>query len=432
MKYVLFTLLFSLAALSVVSGQNRNLSIKNIQVVDVEKGTLITNQTVNIKNGIITEIGPSGKVKIDKGTVVIDGHGKYLAPGYFDMHVHTFDKKEFSMFLINGITSVRNLHGINLHLAWRDSLQRDLLIGPNIFTAGPILDGNPPTRRTNKVMFTRKQARDTVRWQKKAGYDFIKLYDNVPDSIYQEILEAAAENSMPVVGHVPTPIGIEKLIEYGGQHCIEHIEELVPFFKDRADTAYMYKIAKSLRDKNIWLDPTLTVYQWPLREREMLEQMLSRPGMKFMNPETLQMWNWTIDISKAPPKRDLTMMKERLNFANRILLPILYKSGVKMMIGTDSPMQTIIPGYSFHEEIEQWSLAGISPVDILRACTINPATYLKIINKTGTVSVGKIADLVLLTENPLSDAKNLNTIESVIKNGNVHSTKSLLDSLKSR
>ncbi len=423
---VIFSCVLLFLQFSIACSQN-SVSIKDVTVVDVEKGILLKHQTVNIKNGVIVEIGSSSKIKANEN-IIVDGKDKYLAPGYYDMHVHTFDKDEFPMFLINGVTTVRNLHGVKAHLNWRDSIQQNLLAGPNLYTSGPILDGNPPTRRTNKVMYTRKQVRDTIAYQKKIGYDFIKLYDNVPDSIYQEILKTAAENLLPVIGHVPTPIGIEKLIAYDGQGCIEHIEELVPFFPNRTDTMYMSKIAKALKAKNIWIDPTLLVFTWPIRERELLPEMLARPGMQFMNKETLQMWNWKtkLEQSEAVPER----MKERTEFATRVLFPFFFKAGVNMMIGTDSPMPTILPGYSFHEEIAEWASAGISPIDILRACTIKPATYLKINNKAGSVAIGKVADLVLLKADPLVDSKNLSAIEIVIKRGNVHPVESLMKSLK--
>ncbi len=112
-------------------------------------------------------------------------------PGLADMHTHMLDRDELLLYLVNGVTTIRNLHGLNRHLAWRDSLERNLMAGPRLLTSGPILDGDPPTRSTNVVLRTEAEAEAAVVDQATRGFDYIKIYDNLPRGLYQAIGRAA-------------------------------------------------------------------------------------------------------------------------------------------------------------------------------------------------------------------------------------------------
>ena len=152
------------------------------------------DQTVVVQDGRIKAVGARGTIKAPPGAVEIDGAGKYLMPGLADMHVHLEhfeDPAILQLFLANGVTTVRNMDGRPYIVEWKRQIELGALMGPAIYTAGPLLDGDPPLRPDNTVVRNGAEARAAVLDQKAAGYDFIKVYTNLSAEAYRAILAAA-------------------------------------------------------------------------------------------------------------------------------------------------------------------------------------------------------------------------------------------------
>ena len=391
----------------------------NVHVIPMNRDTVLRNQTVVVRDGRIASISPAGSTAVPSGARRIDGAGRsWLVPGLADMHVHLFDRGEFIMYLANGITTVRNLHGIPRHLAWRDSIAKGELLGPRLFTSGPILDGDPPSRGTNTVLRSREDAERAVAEQKAAGYDMIKVYDNLPRDLYEALAVASRRVGLPLVGHVPTLVGLTGLLEVNGQSGIEHVEELLPFFRGGTDTTGLGDTARSLARLGIWVTPTVTVYRSALEQATDWNAVLRRPEMRFLNPATMLDWGWTpTGEGRSGNQRAREGFARAVTFFESQLIPALQGAGVRLLAGSDAPIPAIVPGYSLLGELETFVRSGLSPFEAMVTATRNPALFMGRAGEFGTIEVGAAADLVLLGADPLENIGNLENRVGVMRAG---------------
>jgi hypothetical protein len=391
----------------------------NVHVVPMDAERILYNQTVVVQNGRISSIEPSGKNRLPPVKQVIDGGGKqFLLPGLADLHTHIFDPDEMLLYLANGVTTVRNLHGTATHLRWRASLQKGELLGPRLFTSGPIVDGDPPARATNKIIRTVEEARQAVVEQKQAGYDFLKIYDNVPRQLYDVLAEEAARQGLPLTGHLPTPVGLAGLFEVKGQKCLEHVEELLPFFNDGRTTAGVREMAVALAAAGIWVTPTMIVHESALRQHSDWPALLARPEMRYLNPATLRNWGWLeTGENRARNPAGAERYRRTLAFFQNTLVPELQRAGVRLLIGTDAPIPALIPGFSITDELRALVRSGLTPYQTLAAATRNAAVFAGQENEFGTINSGKSADLILLAANPLDQIGNVERRVGVMVRG---------------
>jgi hypothetical protein len=165
--------------------QKAPLAFVDVNIIPMDSERIISHQTVIIDNGRIVKIDDSSKIILPKNMVQIAGSGWYLMPGLADMHTHTWAIADLLLFLANGVTTIRNMWGSRRHLLWRKRIARGELLGPTIFTAGPIIDGNPPIWNTSKPVVTAQEAREEVAEEKKLGYDFVKVYNRLSLDAYE-------------------------------------------------------------------------------------------------------------------------------------------------------------------------------------------------------------------------------------------------------
>ena len=412
----LFSLLASVAGLN---AQQPIVAFTNVHVIPMTRDTVLQNQTVIVRDGRIASIGPASRQEVPANARRIEGAGRsWLVPGLADMHVHLFDRGEFLMYLANGITTVLNLHGIPRHLAWRDSIARGELLGPRLFTSGPILDGDPPTRGTNTVLRTREEAERAVAEQKAAGFDLIKIYDNVPRDLYEVLSGAARRAGLPLVGHVPTPVGLAGLLEVQGQIGIEHVEELLPFFRGGRDTSGLAQAARALAEQGVWVTPTMTVFLSARDQAIDWAAVQARAEMRYMNTETMTTWGWGPTgegRNGNPGARE--EFNRTVNFFETRMIPALHRAGVRLLAGSDAPIAAIVPGFSLLDELKSFARSGLTPYESLATATSNPAKFMGRSGEFGTIEVGAAADLVLLGANPLAHIGNLASRMGVMRQG---------------
>jgi hypothetical protein len=201
---------------------------------------------------------------------LIEGRGYYLTPGLVDMHVHIQDANDLLLFAAYGVTSVRDMSGTTGFLRsmgfpdqlnLRNRIRRGELLGPTIYTAGPIMEGDPPTTPLMLVIRTPEEAASSVAWQVEQGYEYVKVYDHLSAEVYAAVLEAAREHGLPVVGHTPGEVGLEQVLA-GGQVTIEHLSGYVDpdagIFLIPEDRLQAY--AEMTRQSGVWNTPTFSVY----------------------------------------------------------------------------------------------------------------------------------------------------------------------------
>ncbi len=395
----------------------------HVNVVPMDRELVLPDQTVIVRGDRIVEIGPAATLKVPVEATRIDGRGKYLMPGLADMHAHVMEKDQLILFVTNGVTTVRNMSGEPKHIEWRNRIVEANLLGPTIYTAGPIVDGDPPVWPTSVVITKPEQASTIVAEQKEAGYDFLKVYNNLTVEAYDALTQAAGKQRIPVAGHVPVKVGLEHVLK-ARQRCIEHLDgyETALASDDCAsarknnfaslilawlelDEQKIPNMVRETREAGTWNCPTLIVYdKWipPDEANVVLERdefrYLSpaeldyhRPGNNYLKPFTPEMFE-AVAAGKS---------------ARRKLTKALHDGGARILLGTDCANPLIVPGFSLHEELQNFVDAGLTPYEAIKAGTHDAAEFFDALDEWGTVAAGRRADLILLDANPLDDVANV-------------------------
>lgn len=388
-------------------------AIVGVAVVRSDRPEVDRNQTVIVRDGIISWIGPADRAPATGMTRRIDGRGKYLLPGFADMHVHLSREADLVTYVANGITTVRNMWGQPHHLDWRARTAAGTLLGPRIVTAGPILDGDPPSESAMTVLTDPARVRAEVIRQHDAGYDFIKVYNSLPRAVYDSVLVVAREAGMSVAGHVPFGAGLRGVLS-GGQRSIEHfrgyIALLVPAtapiqpgasLKSRTlawnnvDETRFPDLVRETVASGIWNCPTLMVTGELLAPPDRWAALAARPVLRYLGPDAAG------DRSGIPYLRDFTPDDFReaakgVSVQRRLALA-LHRAGGRLLAGTDSYLQ----GFALATELAELEASGLTPWEVLMVATRNPAEYFGEAGAWGVVKPGARADLQLLDANPI-------------------------------
>jgi imidazolonepropionase-like amidohydrolase len=204
----------------------------NVNVIPMDRERVLKDQTVVVRDGRIAEIGAANKVRVPAGALRVDGRGRFLIPGLFDMHTHLFSDGKFpdslagdelKIMLANGVTTIRLMIGTPEHLKMREQVAKGALLGPTMYVASPELAGRPYGDPFNGyVVTTPDEARAAVKKAKADGYDFIKLTIAISRPVYDAVIETAKEAGIRVVGHVDLRVGLRRALETGQQ--IEHLD----------------------------------------------------------------------------------------------------------------------------------------------------------------------------------------------------------------
>ena len=417
-----------------------SLALTHVTVIDGTGAAPRPNQTVLLSADRIVTVGPSTKVRIPNGTRTIDGGRRFLIPGLWDAHVHTryAGIDHLRLFIATGITSVRNMSAPWEHLAevreWRRDIEAGRRIGPRLLTAGPVFDGPGTVRQTNLTINNAEEARDAVRRARRAGADFIKVYNLLSPESFTAIAAEANAQGLPFVGHVPLVIDTSAAVA-AGQHTLEHIEVVALGASDRET---------ELRKKAAGWRPSPAVRAGPFDVREIVDSfspeklrslaaLLGRMGAALV-PTLVSARNRFdppippagaqyvpaayLDVWKQAPPSGSTAADRLLYEHVEKLLRGLDAEGVTILAGTDGGTPFQVSGFSLHEELSLLVKAGLSEMKALQAATRDPARVFHL-PAQGTIEPGKRADLVLLDANPLENIANTRKIRLVVAAGRV-------------
>ena len=401
---------------------------RNISVIPMDQERVLEKQDVLVSEGKIVAIGETGNVPYNDDATVIDGTGKFLLPGLAEMHAHVPPvddiepmKEVLSLFLANGVTTIRGMLGHPRHLELREKINSGEIPGPHFYTTGPSFNGN--------TVKTAEEGAQKVRDQKAAGYDYLKLHPGLTPETFGAIATTANEVGIPFVGHVSFDVGIQRAID-AGYSSIDHmdgfVEALVPniekigeegnglfgiYSSPMADTTRIPQIIQGLKEHNIWMVPTQA-----LAERWMSpvegSVFLNAPEMKYMRQETLDNWG-NAKSSLLADKRFDSQKVENYIELRRKLIRDCQEAGVGILLGSDAPQIFNVPGFSVHHELKYLVDAGLTPYEALQTGTSNVAKYLGKDN-AGVIQAGAVSDMVVLNANPLEDISNTTSIESVM------------------
>jgi len=411
----------------------QSIAFVNVNVVPFDRERILEGQTVIVREGRITQIGPTSKVKVPAGALTIDGRGKYLMPGLADMHVHLsaqpdLASQQLQLFLANGVTTVRNMIGKPEHLLLRERVAKDELPGPTIYTAGPPLLGN--------TVPTPEAAENAVIEQKKAGYDLLKVHEGLTPETYTAIVATAKRVGIPFAGHVTATVGLKRALE-AQQTSIEHLDGYLQAMVaddspvkptgsqvvlgavlEHIDESKIPALAAATRKAGVWNDPTLTLFKLIVSDATP-EDLLKWPEMQYVSAKMREAFakqkQSTVDHPAPASER-----QRYLELRNKMLMA-LHNAGAKLLIGPDSPQFFLVPGFATHRELQSFVEAGLTPYEAIEAATRNPGEYFAEILKGprdfGTVEVGMRADLILLDANPLQSIANLSKRAGVMVRG---------------
>lgn len=398
--------------------------IKNVNVIPMTKDTVLVNKMVHIKAGKIYNVDDTIK---EQGLEIKDGLGKFLSPGLIDMHVHVWDRFELGLYLANGITTVRNLWGVPLHLRIKNEIANDELVGPMFYTSSPKLTG-PDDHGDDKVQIQSvEQARELIQDYDKRGYDFIKTYAGITEPIFEAIVEEATSLDLDIVSHPSFHMTYSNnFIEQVA--TIEHAEDIVQQpLNYQLDSVKLDSLIGLMTASKVNFSPTLSGF-YNIYRMLTEEDLLQKKSIGYINPlfksvdTEVQVARWQGEKSRDPEvvERILTQHKFHL-----YIIKQLHEAGVNIVCSTDAGIAIGAPGYSIHQEMQHYSEAGLNNYEVIKTATVNPTRVHKEFENMGTIEKGKYANLILSDENPLQDLKTLKEPRWVIIKGRVLDEKTL-------
>ncbi len=426
--------------------KDREIVFKSVNVVPMDRESILENQVVVVKNGRITYLGDGKKAKYRKNALIVDGQGRYLMPGLAEMHAHVppIDdiepmKDVLLLFAAHGITTIRGMLGHPKHLELRSMVNSGRLIAPKFFTSGPSLSG--------ESVHTQDEAIAMVKEEKVAGYDFLKIHPGLSKDNFDAMARTAHEQKIPFAGHVSYQVGVWKAIE-AKQQTIDHldafVEGLVPDIKDvkeedaglfgmyiadKADTTRIPGLMKALRDNNVWVVPTQALAERWMTPEKTAEEFRAEPEMKYMDAKTLDNWVNVKTSLASNPKYDPEKIRQYINLRRKLIYEC-NRNGVGLLLGCDAPQIFNVPGMSTHHELKYLVDAGLTPYEALKTGTMNVGLFYKKAGEMGVLKQGADGNLVLLNANPLEDISNTTKIEGVLIGKNWMNRTSLDEILK--
>lgn len=363
-------------------------ALVDVHVVPMDRERIVPDRTVVVRDGRIAVIGPADRVEIPRDAIVVPGAGRYLVPGLADMHVH-LRRDDLPTYVAHGVTTVRNMWGWPGILEMVDEVGARWVEAPAIHTLSPGLDGRPPKWPYTRLVEWPSAAAEAVEAQRRAGYRTLKVYQDLHREVYDAIVEEAHRRGMAFAGHVPTRVGLERVLE-AGQRSIEHLGGFSAVLDPgerrgvvgwaHADLDRLPEVVDAVVESGTWVCPTLAI-------QRRLQSSL---------PEGV----------RASAARN-----------RRRVVKALHDTGGRLLVGTDSGIDVVDPGASLADELSAFVEAGLTPYEALAIATVGAAEYLGLEDEIGTVAVGRRADLVLLADNPLDDVTAIAEPEGVVLRG---------------
>ncbi|HLJ87835.1 MAG TPA: amidohydrolase family protein [Candidatus Angelobacter sp.] len=439
---MLSVVLSACGAWSQTESSQPTLAITHISVIDATGTPVQSDMTVVIRKDRISGIGKSDRLKPPKDATIVDGTGKFLIPGLWDMHVHTIfgdwipggRDVSLPLFVANGVTGVRDMGGdLDTLLRWRAEIASGKLLGPRLVVAGPMLDGAKSHFPSSLSIATPEEGRKAVDDLKAHNADFIKVQSYIGRDAYFAVVEEAKKQKMTLVGHVPDVIRASEASD-AGQKSIEHLTGIFEGcstaedeflkgkkgpkrFLDTYSESNCRSLIARLAKNHTWQVPTLVWErgQWLVDDIDYSHD----PVLKYA-PDSWQHKSWPAFTKSIMAELDTDPLADRKQFVQKELdmVKAMRNAGVPFLAGTDTAAGVaVLPGFSLHTEMEYFVQAGLTPMEALQTATRNPAVFLGIQKEAGTVEKDKVANLVLLNANPLEDIRNTRKIEAVVLNG---------------
>ncbi len=430
MKQVLVGAVLACAVVG-VSGRQPSagapIAITHVNVVPMDSERVLEGWTVVVANGSIVAAGRMDRVKVPSGAQTVNGTGKFLIPALAEMHAHippgpqvpdAVIERTLFMYAANGIGTIRGMLGDPRHLGYRARARNREIFSPIISTSGPSLGGtSTPTPESAVKLVTE---------EKQAGYDFLKIHPGLSLDTFNAMVATANTLGIRFAGHVPAAVGLQRALD-AKYLTIDHLDGYVEALAgpgapasqwfginlaDRADAKRIPALVAETKKAGTWMVATEILLENTAGD-DAAEFLSQRPEMKYATPKQLQDWA----ANKATFLQLPSAQRRTFIALRRTLIKALFEGGVPFLLGSDAPQIWNIPGFSVHRELEAMVASGLTPFQALQSGTANVATFFGTESQTGTVAVGRRADLVLLDGNPLADITNTRKIAGVMLQG---------------
>jgi imidazolonepropionase-like amidohydrolase len=448
-------------SVSAVFAQERPLILEEVTVIDGAGNPPRERVSILIQDGHITSVGAKGSLPHPPGVETKHLPGRFVMPGLIDMHAHVtviifgdadgrpssrqrYDRnvseQVLRTLLAFGITTVRNAaapsaEGVKL----RDDVASGRIPGPRIFTAGEALDHFRGRQGPFVYVGSGLDVRREIERQARQRVDFIKLYAKLPARLAAAAIQTAHAHGLKVIGHLgetswkeAANLGIDGICHGASwdsatlprEKRSAYGKSSKPYLKKRLDWIdwldldgpEISEMISALVQHRVVVDTTLIAYETKFRGNDPL--YVESPDLTFVPEPVLNMWRRgdspTSDWTSEDHERARALWPRVL-----ALIKLYSDRGVRLVAGTDIPNPWVIPGASLHRELELLASAGIPPQVVIQMATKNAAEALGILGEAGTVEVGKLADLVVLTSNPLDQIGNTRKIEFVVQRGKI-------------
>jgi len=459
MKTKTILLIGFLLTLSLINCSNHqikgDLIISNVNVVDVAESEIVPHQTITIIGNEIISITPYSEEDEIDGTTIIDGNGKYVIPGLWDMHTHALWENVtlFNKLMVaNGVTGFRDMWGSDsVASKFRQGINNGTYLPQRFIYANHMIDGDPPIWEGTVSVSNMTEAINVVDSLAETDTDFIKVYSNLSKESFLAVAERSRELGIDMVGHIPTSVPAEEAIK-AGLKSIEHLYGIIEAHSPLRDSLMasgpigmreqvmmLFNSSKTLEDslnqlmieKEVWLVPTFALWDGYTRIASPYD-VEPDPRVKYLPRDITE--NWTADKNKFISKMSKKMFETWTVKMNRHkeIIQNAHEAGVGILAGTDVSASNpyTFPGFSLHDELSALVESGLSNGEALQTATINPAIYLHASDSLGQISEEYLADLVVLNGDPLKDISNTRQISGVITDG-VYLNRKELNSLLS-
>lgn len=405
MKHLILSL-FAFCSLTAFSQQKIfDGLVKDVNVIDVQSGKIIPHQNIYTLSGKIVLISSGTASKKIQAKQTVNGTGKYLMPGMYDMHVHFPEndpERFFQLQTLAGITASRIMKSTDATLP---------------FAATHSTDGSPKLYAAynfySSKVYTQQQIKDAVDSAKLQGYSLIKIFGLKSPVYFDWIMDAAAKNNLPVCGHALNNIKPKKLIK-AGYRSIEHLG----YFDKAATPAALDSLIDLAAANNTFMCPTL---DWTMMVYHSVPQdsLQYRAGYAFGTALYKTSWDTLYtNTSKQlgdKAKQYAALLRDDVNKKIAILAKMRAKR-IPVIAGSDAEEPYQVPGFSLIEELKLIKRAGYSNDELLRMVTVNAAAFF---SKTASVHKGDDVNFILLSENPRENIANLESVEYIFENGNI-------------
>ncbi|MDN4501720.1 amidohydrolase family protein [Alteromonadaceae bacterium BrNp21-10] len=441
--------------------------IVNVNVVDVINSKIINAQDVEVQNGIIVSMLPHLSSGSNNAPILtIDGTEQFLIPGLWDFHGVLNQLSpyiDYPLYIAHGITSLRSILNcpnedeVSIYpcmaekFTWNTQVANGSLVGPRIAGSGTFpINGksmlhpdSPSFHGGGSVADAIKIVEHYAEFQPELRPYSLKVYNNLSKDSYLALAASARDAGFDISGHKPRAVRIDEAITAGqrsfaharlflyecsvlkqelseGQYWQLPLPEFYRLLLNNVDEESCQSIMQNMAANNVYLSPTLLTRRndyLAVADKQELVQ-----GLDYAHYMFAREWDEDIGKLKADIKTEEDVQTMLLFYqAASKSIGEAHRNGVKIMAGTDSYDIYVVPGFSIHEEMLLLHEAGLGNFDVLRAATLNTASYFGVQEKYGSIDKGKVADMVLLQENPISDIKNTTTIQTVFHGRQIYS-----------